>query len=89
MLSVLMGQAATFLPPQVLKWAEIGLFLVFGLKLLYEASQMPVVSTHEEEKAAAETVAKADHARRYALLTLCDERIIHIEKLSFGKIIFN
>lgn len=60
LLSVLMGQAATFLPPQVLKWAEIGLFLIFGFKLLYEASQMNVVSDHEEEKAAAETVAKAE-----------------------------
>ncbi|EDX84042.1 Uncharacterized protein family UPF0016 [Synechococcus sp. PCC 7335] len=63
-LSVLMGQAATFLPPQVLKWAEIGLFLLFGIKLLYEASQMPAVSDHEEkheeEKAAAQAVAKAE-----------------------------
>ena len=33
-LSVLMGQAATFLPPQVLKWAEVELFLLFGIKLL-------------------------------------------------------
>ncbi|MEO0767959.1 MAG: TMEM165/GDT1 family protein [Cyanobacteria bacterium J06649_4] len=59
-LSVMMGQAATFLPPQVLKWAEIGLFFLFGIKLLYEASQMSAVSEHEEEKAAAETVAKAE-----------------------------
>ena len=59
-LSVLMGQAATFLPPQVLKWAEVGLFFLFGVKLLYEASQMPAVSDHEEEKEAAEAVARAE-----------------------------
>ncbi|MGD1896955.1 MAG: TMEM165/GDT1 family protein [Phormidesmis sp.] len=59
-LSVLVGQAATVLPESVLKWAEVGLFFVFGLKLLYEASQMPAVSGCEEEKAAAETVKKAE-----------------------------
>ncbi len=59
-LSVLMGQTATFLPPHVLKWAEIGLFLLFGFKLLYEASQIPTENDHEEEKEAAEAVAKAE-----------------------------
>ena len=59
-LSVLMGQAATFLPPHVLKWAEIGLFLVFGFKLLYEASRMTAVGDQDEEKEAAEAVAKAE-----------------------------
>ena len=60
LLSVLLGQAATLLPPPVLKWAEVGLFLLFGVKLLYEASQMSAASAHEEEKAAAETVEKAE-----------------------------
>ena len=58
LLSVAMGQVAGLLPPQVINWAEVALFLGFGLKLLYEASQM--TGTHGEEKDAAETVARAE-----------------------------
>jgi len=39
-LSVAMGQVASFLPKHYIAWAEILLFLGFGLKLLYEASQL-------------------------------------------------
>jgi len=59
-LSVLMGQVATLLPQSALKWAELSLFFFFGVKLLYEASQMPTAIGSTEEKAAAETVAKAE-----------------------------
>lgn len=59
-LSVLMGQVATFLPANVLRWAEICLFFLFGLKLLYEASQMTAIDDHAEEKEAAEAVEKAE-----------------------------
>lgn len=59
-LSVLMGQVATFLPTNVLRWAEICLFFLFGLKLLYEASQMTAIDDHAEEKEAAEAVEKAE-----------------------------
>ena len=50
LLSVLVGQAATLLPPAVVKWAEISLFLLFGLKLLYQASQMSATAHGTERK---------------------------------------
>lgn len=59
-LSVLVGQVATLLPPDVLRWGEVCLFFLFGLKLLYEARQMTTASDHAEEQAAAEAVAKAE-----------------------------
>lgn len=40
-LSVLLGQTISFLPKQVIHYAEIVLFAVFGIKLLYDASQIP------------------------------------------------
>ena len=40
-LSVLLGRAASFLPAVYIHVAEIALFAGFGLKLLYEAYQMP------------------------------------------------
>ncbi|MEO0408055.1 MAG: TMEM165/GDT1 family protein [Cyanobacteria bacterium P01_A01_bin.135] len=61
LLSVLVGQVATLLPPEVVKWVEIGLFAVFGVKLLYQAQQMTVGTGHAtEEKDAAEAVAQAE-----------------------------
>src|SRR3712207_2193472 len=69
-LSVLMGQAVSFLPKIYIHWAEISLFLVFGAKLLYEASRMPsgckVAGSSnsncvtEGEKEAAAVVAEAE-----------------------------
>ena len=41
MLSVGVGQAASLLPEIYIHYAEITLFIVFGFKLLYDASQMP------------------------------------------------
>jgi len=58
LLSVLMGQAATLLPPALVQWAEVGLFLVFGIRLLYDASRM--TQSHEEEQDAAATVTQAE-----------------------------
>jgi putative Ca2+/H+ antiporter (TMEM165/GDT1 family) len=43
-LSVLLGRAVSFLPAVYIHYAEIALFLGFGLKLLYEAAQMPTQS---------------------------------------------
>jgi putative Ca2+/H+ antiporter (TMEM165/GDT1 family) len=43
-LSVLMGQAASLLPVVYIHYAKIILFVGFGLKLLYEARQMPAQS---------------------------------------------
>jgi Ca2+/H+ antiporter, TMEM165/GDT1 family len=47
-LSVAIGQVASFLPKSLIHHAEIGLFLGFGLKLLYDASKMPIADSCEE-----------------------------------------
>lgn len=39
-LSVLLGQVATLLPQHYVQWGAVALFLGFGFKLLYDASQM-------------------------------------------------
>lgn len=43
-LSVVVGKAASLLPQQYIHYAEIALFFGFGVKLLYQASQMPANS---------------------------------------------
>ncbi|MBI4781048.1 MAG: TMEM165/GDT1 family protein [Oscillatoriophycideae cyanobacterium NC_groundwater_1537_Pr4_S-0.65um_50_18] len=48
-LSVGMGQVASLLPEHYVAWAEILLFLGFGLKLLYDASQMSPKDTPMDE----------------------------------------
>ncbi|MEL6383973.1 MAG: TMEM165/GDT1 family protein [Cyanobacteria bacterium J06626_18] len=63
-LSVLVGQVVTLLPQSVVKWAEISLFAIFGIKLLYQASQMPTVAVGSEQQEAAATVAKAERAAK-------------------------
>jgi putative Ca2+/H+ antiporter (TMEM165/GDT1 family) len=40
-LSVLVGQVAALLPKVYIQYAEIALFISFGVKLIYQASQMP------------------------------------------------
>lgn len=47
-ISVLMGQAASLLPQIYIHYAEIVLFIGFGIKLLYEASRMPASSCDVE-----------------------------------------
>ncbi|HEY9640181.1 MAG TPA: TMEM165/GDT1 family protein [Coleofasciculaceae cyanobacterium] len=44
-LSVLLGQAVSFLPKAYLHYAEIALFLGFGVKLLVDAWRMPPTAT--------------------------------------------
>ncbi|KAB8331918.1 TMEM165/GDT1 family protein [Scytonema tolypothrichoides VB-61278] len=55
-LSVVVGQAVSILPKVYIHFAEIALFIGFGLKLLYDASRMPTSSCDtevvEEAKAA-------------------------------------
>ncbi|MEC4817225.1 MAG: TMEM165/GDT1 family protein [Scytonema sp. PMC 1069.18] len=61
MISVIVGQAASILPKIYIYYAEIVLFLGFGIKLLYDAYQMPASSCDTEviEEAQA-TVKEAD-----------------------------
>jgi Ca2+/H+ antiporter, TMEM165/GDT1 family len=73
-LSVGMGQTLSLLPKSVTHYAEVLLFLFFGLKLLYDAYQMPgrvatktltsdclpTANATEAEREAAEAIAAAD-----------------------------
>lgn len=59
-LSVLLGQAASLLPKQYVFYAEIILFLCFGLKLLYEASKMPAKNECQEAQEALEVIKAAE-----------------------------
>lgn len=60
LISVLVGQTASLLPKIYIHLAELALFFGFGLKLLYEASQMPAKSENEEAQEALETVKQAE-----------------------------
>lgn len=59
-LSVLLGQTVSLLPQHYVDYLEIALFLGFGLKLLYDASQMSDSCNLEEQKEAAEAVAQCE-----------------------------
>lgn len=60
-LSVGLGQLVALLPKQVTHYAAIGLFLLFGFKLLYDASQMTSMApSAEAEKEAVEAIAEAE-----------------------------
>jgi putative Ca2+/H+ antiporter (TMEM165/GDT1 family) len=62
-LSVLIGQAVSFLPKHYLDFGEIALFVGFGLKLLYDASQMSSQPDEEEVKSAAIAVEESKFSR--------------------------
>ncbi|MDB9510271.1 TMEM165/GDT1 family protein [Kamptonema animale CS-326] len=55
-LSVLVGQAVSLLPQNYIHFAEIALFSCFGLKLLYDAKNMPAKCDREEVQEAEEAV---------------------------------
>ena len=60
-ISVLVGQVAAFLPKVYIHYAEIALFIGFGLKLLTQASRMPSNSCDAEVvKEAKDAVEKAE-----------------------------
>lgn len=60
LLSVAMGQFASLLPQIYVRWGEVILFVCFGFKLLYDASQMSPQACLVEEQEAAETVMAAE-----------------------------
>ena len=59
-LSVFVGQIISLLPPSYIHYGEVLLFLGFGIKLLYDASQMPNDSCEEEVKEASLVVEQAE-----------------------------
>jgi Ca2+/H+ antiporter, TMEM165/GDT1 family len=60
-LSVLFGQAVSLLPKAYIHYAEIVLFIAFGIKLLYDASKMSSAASDTEVVEEAEAaVKKAD-----------------------------
>ncbi len=73
LISVVFGQAVTLLPARWVKMAEIVLFAAFGLKLLYDAWQMPVQAPScgeldEAEAAVAEAEAKLKRSGPLAIM---------------------
>lgn len=64
-LSVILGQAVSLLPKLYVYYAEIVLFIAFGLKLLYDASKMPAKSCGDEAEEALEVVQKAEAKIRH------------------------
>jgi putative Ca2+/H+ antiporter (TMEM165/GDT1 family) len=79
LLSVAIGQILAFLPRFYIHYAAIGLFLLFGIKLLYEASQMPAADSDEvveEAREAVEVSEKNLKDRRQALPILLESFIL-------------
>ena len=58
-ISVLFGQVVSLLPAMYIKYAEIALFLGFGIKLIYDGLQMQSNSIDSEVAEAAEMVNSA------------------------------
>jgi len=57
-LSVVFGQAASLLPKIYIHYAEIALFVAFGIKLLYDASKMPASTCNTDVVEEAEAAVK-------------------------------
>ncbi|MEH2055646.1 MAG: TMEM165/GDT1 family protein [Nostoc sp.] len=57
-LSVLFGQAVSLLPKVYIHYAEIALFIAFGIKLLYDASKMSTTASDTEVVEEAEAAVK-------------------------------
>ncbi len=62
-ISVVAGQAISFLPKLYIHYAEIVLFIGFGIKLLYDASRMPASTDSEVVDEAKEAVEQAEKQR--------------------------
>ncbi len=75
-LSVAVGQAMSLLPQVYIHYAAVVLFVSFGIKLLYEARQMPVASCDAEVVLeATEVVDKAEVKlpKQETILAICLE----------------
>ncbi|BAY24187.1 hypothetical protein NIES2100_39800 [Calothrix sp. NIES-2100] len=59
-LSVMLGQTASLLPKVYIHYAEIALFIAFGIKLLYQGSKMSRASSEEVVEEAKAAVKQAD-----------------------------
>jgi putative Ca2+/H+ antiporter (TMEM165/GDT1 family) len=77
-LSVLLGQVASLLSPNYIYFAEIILFIGFGFKLLYDASQMPANACDVEVvQEATDIVEKAEGSLpQQSNWTICAEAFI-------------
>lgn len=53
LLSVMLGQVVTLLPQHYVQWGAVALFLGFGFKLLYDASQLSSGGSLDDEQAEA------------------------------------
>ncbi|MFE4104767.1 TMEM165/GDT1 family protein [Almyronema epifaneia] len=77
LLSVLLGQVATFLPPHYVQWAAVALFLGFGLKLLYDASRMKDQGLAHEQAEALETVNRQEqHITQWSVSSVLTEAFL-------------
>lgn len=79
-LSVILGQTVSLLPKAYIHYAEIVLFLGFGIKLLYDANRMPVSSCDteviEEAKAAVEKAEKQLPQKQTPLLIVLESFVL-------------
>lgn len=69
-LSVVLGQAVSLLPKIYTHYGAIALFLIFGAKLIYDASQMTAQSNAEIVHEAEETVETLDSSKAIAKLPI-------------------
>ena len=69
-LSVALGQLVALFPREYTHYAAIALFLIFGIKLIYDASQMPAKSEEAIVQEAEETVEKQDSPKAIAKLPI-------------------
>jgi putative Ca2+/H+ antiporter (TMEM165/GDT1 family) len=69
-LSVALGQVVALFPKEYTHYGAIALFLIFGLKLIYDASQMPSKSEEAIVHEAAEAVETQDSPNAIAKLPI-------------------
>ena len=78
-LSVVVGQAFSLLPQIYIDWGEVALFFTFGLKLLYDASQMPDLTCNTaevQEATAAVEEAEKELPKKPTNLAICLEAFV-------------